>query len=149
MTKIIKEIIIMLLVCLAGMLLFAVIFYEYIPNRKAVPEVALYLAPEKIKQMMADDIDKRNEQIIKTFEVTSSDLTNYKITNDYVAGKSNPFGSGKYNPDSESSTKKNANEVNSNTSKEIDTDTYENSDSSEKTSKSNEQKEKDEVITTK
>ena len=40
MAKIIKEIIIMLLTCLAGMLLFAVILYEYIPNRKVVPEIA-------------------------------------------------------------------------------------------------------------
>lgn len=151
MAKIIKEIIIMLLVCLAGMLLFAVILYEYIPNRKVVPEVSLYSAPEQIKEMKADDIDKRNEQIIKTFEVTSSDLTNYKITNDYVAGKSNPFGAGKHNPDSESSTKKNANEVNSNTSKttEAETDSDTKSDSSKSSNKSNEKKEKDEVITTK
>lgn len=49
MAKIIKEIIIMLLVALAGMLLFAVIFYEYIPNRKVVPEVIQYSASEKIK----------------------------------------------------------------------------------------------------
>ena len=149
MAKIIKEIIIMLLVCLAGMLLFAVILYEYIPNRKVVPEVSLYSAPEQIKEMIADDIDKRNEQIIKTFEVTSSDLTNYKITNDYVAGKSNPFGAGKHNPDSESSTKKNANETNSNSSQKTDTDTDTKSDSSENSNKSKESKEKDEVITTK
>ena len=81
----------MLLTCLAGMLLFAVIFYEFIPNKKVVPEIAKYNASEKIKELISDDIDKRNETIIKTFEVTSSDLTNYKIANDYVAGKSNPF----------------------------------------------------------
>ena len=49
MAKIIKEIIIMLLTCLAGMLLFAVVLYEYIPNRKVVPEVAMYNASDKIK----------------------------------------------------------------------------------------------------
>ena len=149
MAKIIKEIIIMLLVCLAGMLLFAVILYEYIPNRKVVPEVTLYSAPETIKEMMADDIDKRNEQIIKTFQVTSSDLTNYKITNDYVAGKSDPFASTKQSPDSGSTTKKNANETNSNTSKEVETNSNTSSDSSESSDKSSKQKEKDEVITTK
>ena len=79
MSKIIKEIIIMLLVALAGMLLFAVIFYEYIPNRKVVPEVTQYSASEKIKELKADNIDKRDEQIIKTFKVTSSDLSNYKV----------------------------------------------------------------------
>lgn len=149
MAKAIKEIIIMLLVCLAGMLLFAVVLYEYIPNRKVVPDVSVYSAPEQIKEMMADDIDKRNEQIIKTFQVTSSDLTNYKITNDYVAGKSDPFASTKQSPDSGSTTKKNANETNSNTSKSVDTDSDTKGDTSETSNKSNESKEKEEVITTK
>ena len=115
MAKIIKEIIIMLLTCLAGMLLFAVVFYEYIPNRKIVPEVAKYKASERIRELKSDDIDKRNETIIKTFEVTSSDLTNYKIANDYVPGKSNPFGSKKTNPDAGSSTKKSGNTIDTNT----------------------------------
>jgi hypothetical protein len=105
----------MLLTCLAGMLLFAVIFYEYIPNRKVVPEVAVYNASEKIKELKSDDIDKRNQTIIKTFEVTSSDLTNYKIANDYVPGKSNPFGSKTTNPDAGSSTKKSGNTIDTNT----------------------------------
>jgi len=145
MAKIIKEIIIMLLVCLAGMLLFAVLFYEYIPNRKVVPEVSLYSAPETIKEMMADDIDKRDEQIIKTFQVTSSDLTKYKITNDYVAGKSDPFAVGKQSPDSDSSTKKSASESKANSTQKTDTDTSstDSSTSSQKDSKD------DEVITTK
>ncbi len=115
MAKVIKEIIIMLLICLVGMLLFAVILYEYIPNRKVVPEVAMYNASEKIKELKADDIDKRNETIIKTFQVTSSDLTNYKVANDYVPGKSNPFGSKKTNPDAGSSTKKSGNTIDTNT----------------------------------
>ena len=93
MSKVIKEIIIMLLVCLVVMLLFAVIFYEYIPNRKIVPEVAEYKASEKVKELLADDVDKRNDTIVKTFEVTSADLNNYKITNEYVPGKANPFAS--------------------------------------------------------
>ena len=93
MSKIIKEIIILLLVCLVGMLLFSVVFYEYIPNRKIIPEVTQYSASEKIKEQKADDIDKRDEQIVKTFEVTSSDLNNFKVTKDYVAGKANPFAS--------------------------------------------------------
>ncbi len=114
MAKIIKEIIIMLLICLVGMLLFAVILYEYIPNRKVVPEVAMYNASEKIKELKADDIDKRDETIIKTFQVTSSDLTNYKVANDYVPGKSNPFGTKKTNPDAGSSTKKSGNTIDTN-----------------------------------
>ena len=147
MAKIIKEIIIMLLTSLAGMLLFAVILYEYIPNRKVVPEVAQYNASDKIKELKADDIDKRNETIVKTFSVTSSDLNNYKIANDYVAGKSNPFGSGKSNPDSDSTTTKSGNTIdtNSGTTKNVKTADSE----EENTTKKENEKEDENVITTK
>ena len=148
MANIIKEIIIMLLVCLAGMLLFAVVLYEYIPNRKVIPEIAQYNPSEKIKELKADDIDKKNETIIKTFEVTSSDLANYKVANDYVPGKSNPFGSGKTNPDSDSSTKKSGNviDTNSGTTKNVKT-ADEEEDSNTKTKKKTTETEN--VITTK
>ena len=148
MAKIIKEIIIMLLVCLAGLLLFAVVLYEYIPNRKEVPEIAQYNPSEKIKELKADDIDKKNETIIKTFEVTSSDLANYKVANDYVPVKSNPFGTGKSNPDSDSSTKKTENviDTNSGTTKNVKT-ADEEEDSNTKTKKKTTETEN--VITTK
>lgn len=148
MTKYIKEIIIMLLVALAGMLLFAVIFYEYIPNRKVVPEVSQYSASEKIKELKADDIDKRNEQVIKTFEVTSSDLSNYKVTNDYVAGKSDPFEPIAESPDSGSTTTKPGNNNNSNSSTTTNTENKE-KDSSDIKDEDNKQEEKEDVITTK
>lgn len=150
MTKIIKEIIIMLLVALACMLLFAVIFYEYIPNRKVVPEISKYSASEKIKELKADNIDQRNEQIIKTFEVTSSDLSNYKVTNDYVAGKSDPFDSTKQSPDASSSTKKPGNNNNSNSSTTENTDTEtEKKDNDTDKSEKNETTKSEEVVTTK
>lgn len=93
MGNILKEITIMLLVCLVGILLFAVVFYEYIPNRKVVPEVTKYAASEQVQQALADDIDKRDDQIVLTYEVTSSDLNNYKNNKKYVPGKANPFAS--------------------------------------------------------
>lgn len=150
MAKIIKEIIIMLLVCLAGMLLFAVVLYEYIPNRKEVPEIAQYNPSEKIKELKADDIDKKNETIIKTFEVTSSDLANYKVANDYVAGKSNPFGSGKTNPDSDSSTKKSGNVIDTNSGTTTNVKTADEEEDAKKDTKTKEKIDKTEnVITTK
>lgn len=91
MAKVIKEIIIMLLICLVGMLLFAVVFYEFIPSRKSVAEVTKYVATDEVQQMLADDIDEENQQVIKTYEVTSSDLNNYEFKNEYVPGKANPF----------------------------------------------------------
>jgi len=116
MTKIIKELIIMLLVCLVGMLLFAVVFYEYIPNRKIVPEVAKYEASEQVKEMLADTVDQQEtNKVVTTYSVTSSDLVNYKATKDYVPGKSNPFATVAEDPETGSTTKKSGNDTNKGT----------------------------------
>ena len=94
-TKTVKEIIIMLLVCLITMLVLAIVLYQYIPSKKVVPDVAHYTASETVKDLLEDDIDERDksDKVILTYEVTSSDLRNYQTTKDYVPGKSNPFAS--------------------------------------------------------
>lgn len=94
--KVIKEIVIMLLVCLVAMLLFAVIFYNYLPARKIIPEVTTYNASDTVKELLADNIDSTDSNILLTFEgneyeVTKSDLNNYETVKKYVPGKSNPF----------------------------------------------------------
>lgn len=91
MGKIIKEIIIMLLICLVGILLFAVIFYRYIPNRKIVAEVAEYKASDEVEQLLQDSVDQDDNEVVLTYSVTSSDLSNYEATNNYNPGKANPF----------------------------------------------------------
>ena len=93
MAKAIKEIIIMLLICLVTMLILAIVLYKYIPNRKVVPEVVTYTATEDVQDLLNDNIDTKSDSdnVILTYEVTSSDLKNYQSTNTYVPGKSNPF----------------------------------------------------------
>lgn len=93
MAKAIKEIIIMLLICLITMLILAIVLYKYIPNRKVVPEVVTYTATEDIQDLLNDNIDTKSDSdnVILTYEVTSSDLKNYQDINTYVPGKSNPF----------------------------------------------------------
>lgn len=91
MTKIIKEIIIMLLICLISMLILAVVLYDYIPNRKVVAEVSKYNTSEEIETQLADDIDSEKKEVVLTYEVTSQDLSSYQVKNEYVPGKSNPF----------------------------------------------------------
>lgn len=105
MTKIIKEIFIMLLVCLVGILLFAVALYNFIPNRKVVPEIKTYSATEKIEEMKADDVDKEDKQVVLTYKVTSSDLNTYKATKSYVPGKENPFSAPSNDPETGATTK--------------------------------------------
>ena len=91
MAKIIKEIIIILLICLITMLIFAVVLYDYIPNRKIVAEVTQYATSEEIKTQLADDIDSEEKEVVLTYEVTSKDLNSYEIANEYIPGKANPF----------------------------------------------------------
>lgn len=93
MAKIIKEIIIMLLVCLLTLLLLAIALYQYSPNRKAIPEVTTYAATSEVQDLLEDDIDTRSQKtkVVSTYEVTSNDLAGYQKSNSYVPGKSNPF----------------------------------------------------------
>ena len=93
MAKVIKEIIIMLVICLLTMLVLAIALYRYIPNRKAVPDVVTYTASEDVQDLLEDNIDTKSDQdnVILTYEVTASDLSGYQSTNTYIPGKSNPF----------------------------------------------------------
>ncbi len=93
MTKIIKEIIIMLLVCLATMLVFAIVLYKYIPGKKQIPEITTYVATEQVQDLLEDTVDQKKDEdrIIFTYEVTKGDLAGYQTTKDYVPGKTNPF----------------------------------------------------------
>lgn len=90
--KIIKEIIIMLLICLITMLVFAIALYKFIPNRKTVAEVKEYKASENVQALLEDNVDSgEKSEVILSYEVTSKDLNNYQKTNEYVPGKQNPF----------------------------------------------------------
>ncbi|MCI9063739.1 MAG: hypothetical protein HFJ17_03965 [Clostridia bacterium] len=91
MTKVIKEIIIMLLVSLITMLAFAIILYEYIPNRKVVAEVSKYSTAPETETLLADNIDSNENEVVLTYEVSSKDLSTYQVKNEYVPGKANPF----------------------------------------------------------
>ena len=91
--NVIKEIIILLLLCLAIILLLGILLYEYVPMSKTVPNPVSYTTPEDVQQELASSSDVDNSQIILTYEVDSTDLNNYERINDYQPGKANPFSS--------------------------------------------------------
>lgn len=103
-TKIIKELLLILFTSLLAMLLFAMILYEYVPNRKVVAEVTEYTASKKLAEQVADKVNDGKDDVVLTYEVTASDLNNYKITNDYVPGKANPFAEYEATVDGEGNT---------------------------------------------
>ena len=91
--NVIKEIIILLLLCLAIILLLGILLYEYVPMSKTVPNPVSYTTQEDVQQELASSSDVDNSQIILTYEVDSTDLNNYERINDYQPGKANPFSS--------------------------------------------------------
>ena len=93
MKSFIKELIIMLLLCLAIILVLGIILYEYVPTSKTIPNAVSYTTPDEVKEelLATDSVDE--SQIVMTYEVNSSDLNNYKRIQDYKPGKANPFSS--------------------------------------------------------
>ena len=88
---VIKEMIITLLMCLVIILLLAILFYNYNPATKIIPDKVAYTTPDNVKDELskAEGVDQTQYDIILSLD--STDLNNYKIVNDYVPGKQNPF----------------------------------------------------------
>lgn len=89
--NIIKEIIIFLLLVLAIILILGVLLYEYVPTNKMIPEKVSYTTPESVKSELQTDESVDNTEVVVTYQIDSTDLSNYKKINEYVPGKKNPF----------------------------------------------------------
>ena len=89
--NIIKEIIIMLLLCLAIILILGVILYEYVPSNKILPEEVSYVTPQNIKEELKNSDSIEEDKVILTYEIDESDLTDYQKIKYYKPGKVNPF----------------------------------------------------------
>lgn len=91
MKSVLKEILIILLLCCAICLILGVIFYEYIPTNKVIPStVEAYKTSDTIKEEISQEVVDYPKQSI-VLEITDSDLTLYKQDNKYDEGKANPF----------------------------------------------------------
>lgn len=90
---ILKETIITLLLCIAILLILGVLFYDYNPLNKIIPNKISYTAPEEIKNsIQTNEIkDFLEGGFNLIYSIDSSDLNIYKKENSYVAGKENPF----------------------------------------------------------
>ena len=89
--KVIKEIIIMLLLCLAIILILGVLLYEYVPSNKIIPDEVSYTTPTAVQEELSKSEDVEGDEVILTYSVDSTDLDNYERINTYVPGKPNPF----------------------------------------------------------
>lgn len=89
--SIIKEVIISLLVCLLVLIALSLGFYKFIPNNKVIPDTITYQASDDLKKELNSEVNNNSDNIIKTYEITASDLDKYKSSKEYVPGKKNPF----------------------------------------------------------
>ncbi len=88
--SVIKEIFIILLLSIAILLILGILFYDYIPINRVVPQPEAYSTPDEVKNEIDEEITE-SEKIEVTYEVTDADLNIYKQTGSYTEGKANPF----------------------------------------------------------
>ena len=91
--SVIKEIFIILLLSIAILLILGILFYDYIPINRVVPQPEAYSTPDEVKNEIDEEITE-SEKIEVTYEVTDADLNIYKQTGSYTEGKANPFALG-------------------------------------------------------
>jgi hypothetical protein len=90
--SIFKEIVIILLVCVAIALIMAVIFYNYIPTNKIIPaKVTAYQTPENIEAEITENTIGSYTTQDKDYTIDNTDLSKYQQTQSYNPGKPDPF----------------------------------------------------------
>ncbi len=114
--SVIKEIFIILLLSIAILLILGILFYEYIPINRIIPEREAYVTPNEVKEEIDETITE-TEKVEVTYEVTDSDLNIYQQSGSYIEGKANPFSledTTPANPTDNNNTGNNDNNNNSN-----------------------------------
>ena len=91
---IIKEVIIVLLICIALVLVLSIVFYNFNPTNKVVPNKISYTTPEEIKAVIGEQNvqDTIGEGFNVIFRIDNADLEKYKKSDRYVPSKAHPFG---------------------------------------------------------
>ena len=85
-----KEITIILLLLISILLILGIIFYDYVPILKILPEKPVYTTSQEVSEVISSE-NVKEETVVMTYSVDSTDLNNYQRVQDYVPGKANPF----------------------------------------------------------
>lgn len=128
--KIAKEFFIMALLFMIVVFMVGIIFYEYMPNNKTVPEPITYTADSTTTSILqeisainaslkeSDDGSGAVEGIIKSYSIGKQDLATAASKHSYTSGKTDPF-EAYVEPDPNSTNSTNTtNTVNTNTTKQ-------------------------------
>lgn len=93
MKKTLKQVMIVFLTVLTVALVFAIIFYKYIPTNKVIPtKVPAYSTPESVEaEIKETNTETEFASENQVYEITDSDLSQYQSKRSYNPGKSDPF----------------------------------------------------------
>lgn len=118
--SIIKEILIMLLLCIAIVLILGLLFYDYIPTNKMLPAKEAYVTPNEVKEEINETITELEKTEI-SYEITDADLNIYKQSSSYKPGKKDPFSLANETTSSTNSNGTNGSNANDENGKNSDT----------------------------
>ncbi|MCI8361850.1 MAG: hypothetical protein HFJ41_01635 [Clostridia bacterium] len=120
--SVLKEIIITLVLCIAILLILGIIFYDYNPLSKIVPNKVAYETPEEVKNEIEEsevkDVLEGGINIV--YSIDGLDLNIDKKNNSYVPGKVDPFAEVSEEPVTNTNGKPNSGNVTTNTNKNPD-----------------------------
>ena len=91
--SILKELIIVLLLCAIILFVLGILFYDYNPINKVVPNKIAYSVPENIKNELEENVQNTLSVENKVYTIEGSDLNIYKKSKAYNPSKENPFAS--------------------------------------------------------
>lgn len=99
MSKLIKEIFIILLLCMIVIFTIGLLFYDVMPHKSEKIESIEYVADknvtEAIKQIESntgsDATNDKDDSLLKSYSIKKEDLNEYASENYYETGKKDPF----------------------------------------------------------
>lgn len=91
--SILKEIIIVLLLCAIILFVLGILFYDYNPINKVVPNKIAYTVPENVRNELQENVQNTLSVENKVYTIEGSDLNIYKKSKTYNPSKENPFAS--------------------------------------------------------
>lgn len=146
MKSLTKEIFIIALLLMIVVFMIGMVFYNYMPNNKLIPEPISYSADSKTTailqeiSMSSSDTDSdgaESQSVIKSYSIGQKDLSTAASKQSYTSGKTNPFAEYKEEP-AGNNTEENptasggnntGNNTNNNTTTNANTTKHENSSS--------------------
>lgn len=94
-----KEIFIIALLLMIVVFMIGMIFYEYMPNNKTIPEPITYVADSTTTSVLQEistssdttATNSETQSVIKSYSIGTKELSTAASKQSYTSGKTNPF----------------------------------------------------------